>query len=467
MHRQRLFAFAAALATLMGTLASPALAFDPNYIISDAEMTDVYSMDLNQIRAFLEAHGALGDMRLEDYNGRTRWVADIIWYAAQNHGINPKVLLVTLQKEQSLVTEEDPTQKQLDWAMGYGVCDDCSMNDPAVQRWQGFGKQINSAAMQFIEGYMADIDAYGVTAGKYGPDVPITISGETVTPENAATAALYAYTPHLHGNQNFATLWQTWFGREYPSGTLVQVPGEDGVYLLQNGYRRAITSASALRSRFNANLIVQISKSTLESYPEGTAISLPNYSLVQDDDGVIYLLVDDTLRPLDSLETFRAIGFSQDEIVPITNSERATYDLGSTITATTVDPQGQLYQLTTNGAVFFIQDGKRHPIFDVSILNARFAGKSIHSITPMEMEQFGEGSPVKLPDGTLVKTVDNPTVYVISDGMRRSIPSESVFTSFGYQWTNIIDVPENVLRLHPEGDPLESALGDSVQSATN
>jgi len=50
--------------------------------------------------------------------------------------------------------------------------------------------------------------------------------------------------------------------------------------------------------------------------------------------------------------------------------------------------------------------------------------------------------------------------------MRREIPSESVFTSFGYQWTNIIDVPENVLNLHPLGEALDAAVGDSVQSAS-
>jgi hypothetical protein len=169
--------------------------------------------------------------------------------------------------------------------------------------------------MRFTDGYLADIENSGVTSGKYGPGVPVTISGETVIPENAATAALYAYTPHLHGNQNFATLWQSWFGREYPSGTLVQVPGEDGVWLLFGGYRRAITSESALKTRFNADLIIPISASSLESYPEGTSISLPNYSLVQDEDQNIYLLVDDALRPIDSLATFRSIGFSEDELV--------------------------------------------------------------------------------------------------------------------------------------------------------
>lgn len=456
MHRPRILALCAAMVIALGAT-HPAHAFDPNYILSDSELTDAFSMDLDQIRAFLEARGALGTMRLADYAGRTRWAADIIWYAAQNHGINPKVLLVMLQKEQSLIEAESPTQKQLDWAMGYGVCDSCSMNDPAVQRWQGFGKQVNSAAMQFTDGYLADIEAQGVTAGKYGPGVPVVLSGETVTPENAATAALYAYTPHIHGNKNFSLLWQSWFGREYPSGTLMQVPGESGVWLLQGGYRRAITSESALRSRFNANLIVPVSASTLESYPKGTAISLPNYSLVQDENNDLFLLVDDTLRPIESLETFRSIGFSTDELVTITNNERASYALGTAITEKTIAPQGQLYQLSTNGAVFYVQDGKRHPIFDKSVLNTRFSGKNIRSITPLEMEQFAEGNPVTLPDGTLIKTVESPVVYVLSEGMRREIPSESVFTSFGYQWTNIIDVPITVLNLHPPGDPLEAA----------
>ncbi|MEN9378840.1 MAG: hypothetical protein RJB15_518, partial [Pseudomonadota bacterium] len=51
-----------------------------------------------------------------------------------------------LQKEQSLVTDDTPTQKQLDWAAGYGVCDACSMNDPSLQRFRGFAIQTRRAA---------------------------------------------------------------------------------------------------------------------------------------------------------------------------------------------------------------------------------------------------------------------------------------------------------------------------------
>lgn len=433
-----------------------AFAFDPNYILSDEELQDSQAMDLNQIQAFLE-RGGLADLRLEDHDGRMRNAAEIIWRAAQQHNINPKFLLVLLQKEQSLIEDDDLTQKQLDWAAGYAVCDDCSMSDPALNRWKGFGKQVNSAALQFIEGYLADIDKYGKTAGKYGPGITITVDGERVTPVNAATAAMYAYTPHLHGNQNFVAIWNRWFGREYPSGSLLQAVGQDGVWLIQHGYRRPIKSASVLASRFNPDLIIPVSASVLEQFPAGTPISLPNYSLIIDETGKISLLVDDSLRHITSMEAFNGIGFSEDELVHITSAEAAEYSEGEPITLETSHPQGILLQLKASGAVFYVENGIRHPIFDKSVLEARFPHATLTPALPVDVEQYSEGTPLLLPDGYLVRAATDPAVFVISDGQRLPITSESVFLGYGYKWNNVHVVPDDILALHPLGDALVDA----------
>lgn len=430
-----------------------ALAFDPNYILSDEELQDSQAMDLNQIQAFLE-RGGLANLKTEDHDGHMRYAADIIWRAAQQYQINPKFLLVLLQKEQSLVEDKTPTQKQLDWAAGYAVCDYCSMNDPALDRWKGFGKQVNSAALQFTEGYLDDIYKYGKTAGHYGPGITISVDGEKVTPINAATAAMYAYTPHLHGNENFVAIWNRWFGREYPSGSLLQAVGEDGVWLIQNGYRRPITSASALSSRFNPDLIIPVSATVLEQFPVGTPISFPNYSLLRDETGSISLLVDDSLRHITSMEAFRQIGFSEDELVNVTSQDEAGYSVGEPITMASLHPEGELLQLKSTGAVYYIADGMRHAILDKTVLAARFPGATLTPALPVDVEQYAEGKPVTLPDGYLVRSSSDPAVYVISDGERRPIPSESVFVGFGYKWENVNVVPDFVLNLHPLGQPL-------------
>ncbi len=450
-HRTHRLALFVAFAVLI--VPSTSLAFDPNYILSDAEMTDAQAMDLNQIQAFLE-RGTLATYKSPDWEGRTRYAADIIWRTAQNHDINPRFLLVLLQKEQSLITDLDPSQKQYDWATGYGVCDDCSMNDAGLARWQGFGKQVNSAAMQFTEGYMLDIAENGVTAGKYGPNLPVTIDGTVVTPENAATAAMYAYTPHLHGNSNFVAIWDSWFGKEYPTGTLLQAAGQDGVYRIEHGYRRPITSKAALTSRYNSALIITVSKTTLEQYPEGSPISLPNYSLVKDERGNISLLVDDTMRRIDSMTTFRSIGFSEDELIDVTSAEVATYTQGTPITSTSQDPSGRVVKLTTNGAMFYLKDGVRQAILDAAILKANFPTAIIENAAPVVIEQYREGKFLKLPDGTLVRSYENPSVYVISDGKKMPITSESIFLDYGYAWSNVIFVSDDVLNLHPTGENL-------------
>lgn len=432
----------------------PALAFDPNFVISDAELLDPFAMDLNQIQAFLE-RGYLGHYRTQDHRGHIRPASEIIWRAAMEHGINPKFLLVLLQKEQSLIEDMDPTQKQLDWATGYGICDHCSMNDPALTRWQGFGKQVNSAAIQFVEGYMGDIASKGVAAGRYGPGVAISIDGRMVVPANAATAAMYAYTPHLHGNEIFISIWDRWFGREYPSGTLVQAYGESGVWLVERGYRRPITSASALNSRFNASLIVQVSPNLLTRFPIGTPISFPNYSLLRDETGKISLLVDDSLRHVETMEVFRAVGFSEDELVQVSSADLSGYDEGEPITGTAAQPVGRLLQLPSGG-VYYVKDGVRHAILDQAILKARFPSARPTKVEAVEVSQYQEGAPLLLPDGYLVRSYEDPAVFVISEGERRAILSGSIFESYGYEWNDVAFISQDVLNLQPLGEPLSA-----------
>lgn len=451
---KRFFALFLTIATI--ALPAKAFAFDPDYIISDWELTDPFSLDRNQIQAFLD-RGYLGDYYTEDANGDMRYAADIILMTAQNVGISPKFLLVLLQKEQSLIEDDDPSDRQLDWATGYAVCDSCSKDDPAIQRWKGFGKQVNSAALQYVEGYLADIEAYGTTQGKYGPGVEVVVDGVTVTPQNAATAAMYAYTPHLHGNENFVTIWNRWFSIQHPSGTLLKAADSPDVYLIEYGYKRPIDSWSAFVSRFNPDLIIEVPASQLDLYPEGRSIDFPNFSLLQDEDANIYLLVNDGLRKIDSMDTFYAIGFKEDEIVQIQNSDLAGFETLNPITTASVYPQGNLLELETNGAMYFIQDGKRHQILDETILEAHFPNQPLEKALPIAVEQYQEGDVLLYPDGYIVKG-ESPAVYVISEGKKRPIVSESVFLSYGWSWDDVIQTTDKILNFHETGLPIDQGI---------
>ena len=257
--------------------------FNPENIISDSEMLDYDSMNLNDIQRFLEKKNSyLATYRTVNAHGTPdKSAAEIIYDAThQNYDcsgidlgdspteadkkahcriittVNPKLILVLLQKEQSLTEATNPSQKSLDWATGYGCPDSIACN----VYYKGFGKQVNSASLQFLA-YINEQYRYSYKAGQTytftNPYGEISTATMVVTPQNKATAALYNYTPHVfNGNYNFFKLWKKYFPTikvSYPDGTILQAEGKKVLWLIENGKKREFINWGSFASRFNKN----------------------------------------------------------------------------------------------------------------------------------------------------------------------------------------------------------------------
>ncbi|MDP2708752.1 MAG: hypothetical protein Q8O93_01710 [bacterium] len=461
--------------------------FNPDNIISDFEILNYSTMDLSDIQRFLENKGSyLAGYSVADAFGTVRKASEIIYNAAVNNydcdgvaisdnpnqlekqqkcrkvTINPKFLLVLLQKEQSLIEEAAPSQRNLDWATGYGCPDSGGCNE----RWKGFGKQVNSAALQFRD-YLDRPHYYTYKAGQtytftnpYG-----TISKEpvSVTPANQATAALYNYTPHVYnGNYNFYKIWQRYFTKSYLDGSLLQADGEAGVWLIQNGVKRPFLSKAALTSRFDLNKIIKVNKSDLDKYQTGAPIKFPQYSLIMSPRGTIFLLVDDKKRGFASSEAFRKIGFNPDEVISASWEDVNAYADGNPITATSTYPTGALLQNIKTGGVYYVYDGAKAPLLDKIFLTTKFKNKKIIKADPAELEQYQTADPVTFGDGELLKSSVSNSVYVIANGKKLPITSGKVFEQLGYQWNNIYTVPPQVLYLYDEGEPVNETISNPI-----
>ena len=456
--------------------ASAQAAFDPNYILSDAEMLDAGSMTLEDIKTFLrEKNGFLATYSTADADGHIKTAAEIIYEAANNYDcdgialsdnptreekkrkcapvtVNPKMLLALLQKEQSLVEDPSPKQSQLDWATGYG-CPDGAACSP---RWQGFGKQLNSASLQFYD-YMQSPQRYTYKAGQTytvsnAKDMPASV----ITPKNRATAALYNYTPHVYwGNYNFYVLWRRYFTVHYPNGSLLQARGEVGVWLIQNGKKRPFLTRGALTTRYDAAKIISVEKSELDAYPVGAPVKFPQYSLVRSPRGTIFLLVDDARRGFASSEAFRLIGYNPAEVMDASWEDINAYAEGPPITASSTYPTGALLQDKTTGGVYWVTEGAKAPLWDAVLLKTKFRGKAVVPETPEKLATYETVPPVIFGDGELLKSSAAPSVYVIENGKKRPIASAAVFTGLGYRWENIVTVSPKLLALYPFGEPLK------------
>ncbi len=425
----------------------PAIAqFQPGVIMSDSEFVDYNSMSMDDIQRFLKDKKSY----LADYVDpaiRVR-ASQLIYDNSQLARINPKVLITTLQKEQSLITEP-LTQRRLDWATGFGVCDSCSKSDPKLQRYKGFANQIDYAASTFRLFY-DNPQSYGFKVGS-----TYTIDDERVTIGNRATHALYLYTPHIPGNKNFYKIWKNWFTHEFPDGTLLQDSETGGIFIIQNGQKRPFASMLAFASRYDLEKVIVTSPENLSSFPLGPPIKYAQYSLLQDSKtGGIYLIVDDKKRPIVSREAFRKIGFNPEEVEQVSPEDLATIPTGEPITEENAHPTGALLQDTSTGGVWYVRDNVRHAIWSREIMNANFPYMKISPAKTEEIEKFRQGEPVKFKDGELVSAVGDPAVYVISNGLKLPIPTEKVFEKLGYDWKNVIQTSQKALSLHRTGEPL-------------
>lgn len=172
-------------------------AFDPDTIISDANYRDVGSMTVEEIQLFLENQpGTLDRYRARSKDGKMSSVAEIVAQAAATHRISPKVILVTLQKESSLLAAKSPKASLYDKAMGAGWGDSFTNLE-----YKGFGKQIWWGAQKLDK-----------NTGGWRPGIERRIDGNIVRPTNEATWSLYKYTPHDRGNRSFSRLYWRYFG---------------------------------------------------------------------------------------------------------------------------------------------------------------------------------------------------------------------------------------------------------------
>lgn len=453
------------LSPIMPTFASE---FDPSLIITDAEINDYRSMSYDDVVNFLKKRGGILDTyTCEDKSGRVRKASEIIYTLSQENKINPKFMLVLLQKEQSLLEDSSPSNYQLTAATGYGCPDSGGCN----QRWASFFKQVNSAYLQF-RSYLDEANLYRYKSGKtyiFNNSNKKVKTIDIVTPKNQATAALYNYTPHVYyGNYNFWKLWRKYFPNKrkvFPDGSLLRLSGSDDVYLIQNGEKRLFSSMAALLSRFSLDRVVDVGDKDISSYNTGTPIRFPNYSLLRSPDEDIYLTVNDVIRKVSSDDVFRGIGFNPDEVVDATFSELSDYVIGMPITEKDAYPTGALLQNNKTGGVYFVINGQKFPIWSKEIMKINYSDKKIISVGSDELEKYKTGVPVKFREGELIKSKNSPVVYVISNGRKRAIASEETFLSLGYRWGDIIEVSNKILEIHPTGENIDMSLNNIVEAA--
>ncbi len=200
-------------------------------------------------------------------------------------------------------------------------------------------------------------------------------------------------------------------------------------------------------------MVIQVSESELANYEEGASLSFPNYSILKQ--GSKYYLIDfDTIRPFESHDVVKKLGYHPDEIIEVEKKDLEGYEVGTTIKSTNSDLMGRLVRLKEDKGLYYIKDNQFSPIPDEQIAYINFPYLTEENTSVKELQEYSRGSLVKFRDGTLMGIKGASEIFVIEKSKKRHIASEEVFEGFGYDWGNIVWTDELTGNAHTTGQPI-------------
>ncbi|MCR1980960.1 hypothetical protein NSA53_01735 [Cellulosimicrobium cellulans] len=444
---------AAVLSVVPVTAPEPASAagretWDPGFIISDSVFYDSGAMSVAQIDAFLRSKGAgcvAGERPcLKDYTENTRaWPAEpgiCSGYTARNGetaaqilqrvgascGINPRVLLVMLQKENSLVDRTRPTARSYDAAMGFG----CPDTAPCNTEYYGFFNQVYRAARQY-KVYAANPTRYNYQAGRsnyiaYNPKA--SCGGSQVYIRNQATASLYIYTPYqpnaaalanvygsgdscsAYGNRNFWRLFTDWFGNPQLGGYLVKSDASVTVYLVVGSRKFAIPDWPTYLAYEPLGPIATVGAETLDRYASagelGRLVRKPGT-------GEIFFVDAGRRYHVGTCQLVADFGSSCPAVPELGADQIALLGAGSSLSATVSLPSGRKFAMVA---------GTRREVFDDASLSAAGLPTSAVRLSEQALDRFPLGTPV-VRDRVLVGTRGSSALALWAGGRLAPLPS--------------------------------------------
>lgn len=432
--------------------------FNPGNIISDVIFTNSDSMTVDQIQNFLNSKvrcDNFGVKRSELGGGtRAQWLAargystpircitdymenpttgennygrhdtpagavsaaQLIYNYSQQFNINPQVLIVTLQKENGLITDEWPTHKQFREAMGFGCPDNVAPGAPACDpAYRSFSSQLYQAARHF-RGYMERRAGWfvpykiGLNKIMWHPNAACGISDVYI--ENNATVALYSYTPYRpnqaalnagygtgdncssYGNRNFYNYFNDWFGSTNVSSSLLRTTSDATVYLVGDNIKYPISNMNTLASLSSVlGGVSFVSDAYLSKIPTG---QLAN-RLIRDSGGTIYFYSSGIKLPFSSCGLVADYGYNCGEFMQLTDSQIAKFASG---------PLMLNGLKTTTGKLFYIQAGQKREIFDDESMRLFTGYVGFNVLGDDSVDHLAFGEPI-IKDNAVIINNDN------------------------------------------------------------
>jgi len=249
----------------------------------------------------------------------------------------------------------------------------------------------------------------------------------------------------------------------YPDGSLLKEFDSFAVYYIDNREKRHldITGGEFTRMGFDNSKIVNVFKSDLSLYKEGKSIKYaPDGKLLKDANSNIYLIRNGKKMKFTSAKLFEFLGYKWKNVK--TDENIGLYLDGEIM----LYPDKSLVTTKSDYNVYYIDGKQKRKITSDTLFDKLgYKRKDIITIEDSELSRFPSAKNMIYPNGTLIRQENNPSVYVIENGNIRIFPSAELFLKLGYKWKNVITIKADEFRDYRYAGTVLQPNGTLIRSA--
>ncbi len=245
---------------------------------------------------------------------------------------------------------------------------------------------------------------------------------------------------------------------------VVRAKDSDKKYLIEDNVSHLIPSTDILEANgLEEETVAEMPLTELAAFESGDDLDYPDGSVVEED-GNKYLITNGFKRKLATSQ----IGEKLKKLLKRkgqASSLLSKLHSGTDITSEEELPDSSLVRTPDDSAVWEIQGDKRK-VFTTSNLFLDLHKKkfdNVQTISQEKLQSYNWAPPMEYPDGSLVKVTTDPKVYLLQSGKRHWVESEEDLKGLGYDFDDIVDMPDTEFVNYPDGEPV---IADEIAEAT-
>ncbi len=257
----------------------------------------------------------------------------------------------------------------------------------------------------------------------------------------------------IDGTGDYGVAFEVW---KRPNKSIVRVKDKPTVYVVEDGVKLPIQSPAVLSSNgLSFDDVEVIDQEEADTYADAEPLNYADGTMVREEGSPeVYVIANGEKKHILDPIAFSDLGYNWNNVLVVAPKSLGIFACAAPMNSNSTHPEGALIRVEGAPTVYVVEGGKRIPISDIKLFNARkYDWSKVLVVKDKQAKKFDIGTQLTYPDGTLIKD-NSGKVFAVDHGTKRWIRSSEDFNKAGYKESEIVSVDAAASSQLPEGEDI-------------